>query len=664
MNSVNLILCLLLSGMCRTTLMWLNQRPNPLVHYVAHGGRELRSPHPLFKADYYVERYPDALNAGLSSPLLHYLRYGNSWGCRPHPLFDPDYFQRQLREDVPEGVTLLAHYLLNSRLWRLSPAPAFDADYYLERYPDVLRAKINPLLHYICFGAQDQRIPHPEAGSAEFRNRYGSLFQRLGIETFSAAQSAAGEVAVAINAGAVQSTEPQQLVNDKRFSNMLAYTRQPLQPDSQEFTANQLTIHWVTCDFAAKGGGGNMTIFRFIRLFELFGHRQHIWLHNKSVHHEPESAYEDLVRNYQQTSAQIHFIQDAEPDFSEARGDIIIATDWESVWPVVSAQYFKRRFYFVQDHEPSFFAAGGHSLASSMTYHEDLDCICAGPWLEKLMQERYGRWATKFWLAADQQVYYPAETAVQNEVPRVAFYARLSTSRRAVELGLLALDHLAAQGVVFHVDIYGSADNAGLLQQARFDYTDHGILNADALGELYRQCDVGLVFSATNYSLVPQEMMACGIAVLELDGDNTRSVFPKGAVVLTRPHPEEIAAQLQRLLADESLRHEVAQAGRQWAQQFDWETTARAVSDNIQDRLQELGFQQDAQPEAGLKASVVIPVLNGGDLLLKVLAEVLAQRCPWSFEVLVIDSGSTDGTLEKMQQMAGVRVHCIDKSRI
>lgn len=47
-----------------------------------------------------------------------------------------------------------------------------------------------------------------------------------------------------------------------------------------------------------------------------------------------------------------------------------------------------------------------------------------------------------------------------------------------------------------------------------------------------------------------------------------------------------------------------------------------------------------------MKASIVIPVKNGGALFRDVLSSVLDQQADFSFEVLVIDSGSTDGSAE------------------
>nr|CAA6828253.1 MAG: O-linked GlcNAc transferase [uncultured Thiotrichaceae bacterium] len=621
---------------------------NPLVHFIKFGAKELRTPHPLFASPYYSEQYPESNVANLS-PLEHYLKYGSEWGLSPHPLFDHQYYIAQLREVVPEGQSSLVHYLGNAHAWFYAPCEAFDGGWYLSEYTDVAKSGINPLLHYIVRGATEGRKPHPNFNETGFQKKFGDLFRQAG---FSDELSRARGV------------QSQQLVSDQRFNKMMAFTRKPLSSVESTFKSNNLIIHWVTCDFAPQGGGGNMTIFRFIRLFEMIGHQQHIWLHNNPVHDQESDAFEDIVRNYQQLSAQVHFVNGNEAAFAEAVGDIVIATDWESVWPVLSTTHFKRRFYFVQDHEPSFFAVGGESLAAEATYHEDLDCICAGPWLKQLMKERYGRWATKFWLAADKNCYYPLERLVENEVPRIAFYARRHTERRAVDLGLLALEYLAQQGEQFHVDVYGGDDNQAILAKASFSFTDHGVINARELGDLYRQCDVGIVFSATNYSLVPQEMMMSGLAVLELLGENTRAVFPKDVVTLVSAHPVDIAKGLSCLLKNKKARLLQAEMGRAWAAQFDWAEEAQQVSDDIQSRLVDLGYapsETELMPQT-FKASVVIPVLNGGNLLVKVVEMVKRQNVPWPFEILVIDSGSTDGALEQIRNLEGCNIHTIPKT--
>lgn len=59
-----------------------------------------------------------------------------------------------------------------------------------------------------------------------------------------------------------------------------------------------------------------------------------------------------------------------------------------------------------------------------------------------------------------------------------------------------------------------------------------------------------------------------------------------------------------------------------------------------------------------VRASVLIPVKNGGPLLGDVLDAVLAQDAPWPFEVIVVDSGSSDKSVE-CARSRGVRVETI-----
>lgn len=59
------------------------------------------------------------------------------------------------------------------------------------------------------------------------------------------------------------------------------------------------------------------------------------------------------------------------------------------------------------------------------------------------------------------------------------------------------------------------------------------------------------------------------------------------------------------------------------------------------------------------KVTVLIPTKNGGEAFQKVLARVVAQKTPWNYEVLIIDSGSNDDTLETCRRFPEVRVHTI-----
>lgn len=60
------------------------------------------------------------------------------------------------------------------------------------------------------------------------------------------------------------------------------------------------------------------------------------------------------------------------------------------------------------------------------------------------------------------------------------------------------------------------------------------------------------------------------------------------------------------------------------------------------------------------KVTVLIPTKNGGFLFQQVITAILEQETPWNFEILVIDSGSKDGTVEFCQSLGDkIRFHSI-----
>lgn len=63
-----------------------------------------------------------------------------------------------------------------------------------------------------------------------------------------------------------------------------------------------------------------------------------------------------------------------------------------------------------------------------------------------------------------------------------------------------------------------------------------------------------------------------------------------------------------------------------------------------------------------VKASVFIPVFNGEKYLKELLNSLFSQNCDFSYEVLIIDSGSTDSSLQIINQFPQVRLHQIPNS--
>ncbi|WP_188708130.1 rhamnosyltransferase WsaF family glycosyltransferase [Neiella marina] len=425
--------------------------------------------------------------------------------------------------------------------------------------------------------------------------------------------------------------------------------RVALAPQYPYYNEDSLNIHWVIPDFGI-GAGGHMTIFRMIKFLEEFGHRQTIWIQNAHNYKTPAEAKLCIQDNYQEIGGNV-IVQFLPEDVERIAGDVIIATDCWTVFPTLAMSRFKERFYFIQDWEPMFHPVGDAHLIAQLTYKLGFNALCAGNWLHQKATEA-GLWARKWDLATDQRFYYPdIQSKPHNEILHIAFYARAYTPRRAVMLGVTALKELHRRGVEFHVSFFGQ-DNLNF--DVDFSHEYLGILSPEELGNLYREADIGMVFSATNYSLIPLEMMACALPVLELDVESTRAVFDDSFIEMASPDPLDIATRLELLVNDRAYVENKAKKAEEFSKTLSWKNSALAIESALKEKLVESNYVPInidtlvTPPEKPYlhKAAVIIPTYNAGEEFKPVLEQLLRQQCEFSYEIVVVDSGSTDQTIE------------------
>ncbi|MBK3398719.1 glycosyltransferase [Methylobacterium ajmalii] len=444
----------------------------------------------------------------------------------------------------------------------------------------------------------------------------------------------------------------------------------PLRPRYRRHDPRSLNIHWIVPSFGSPGAGGHMSIFRMVRFLETFGHRQTIWLQN-AVHFRDQAHAKSRIREWYQPigdRVNVLFLPD---DTRQLSGDVLIATDCWTAFPAATAAAFQERFYFVQDYEPAFYPAGEIQQIAELTYDFGFSCLAAGRWLQQLMEER-GIWARAWDLAVDHDIYFPRPNiAAPSQAIKIAFYARGYTPRRAVRLGIAALNDLAQRLPGIEVHLFGQDDLD--VSEIQFPFVNHGILSSEGLSDLYRCSDIGIVFSATNYSLVPLEMMACGLPLVELDVPSTRAVFSGDEVSLAKPVPSAIAACIEALAKDPAKRAAQVAAGLTYVSGLSWETSARRVESALLERLEQVGSRPiDAGTVLARapalvnrrKASIVIPSYNAGEAFGPVLDMLARQSCDFAYDVLVVDSGSRDQTCDLVRRYAdrGIRLETIPNS--
>ncbi len=325
-------------------------------------------------------------------------------------------------------------------------------------------------------------------------------------------------------------------------------------------TVVEHSINWLVPDFHI-GSGGHTTIFRMIQHLEKHGFDNRIVIVGPTQYHGGEQARQVIRKHFFPLDATVSIGEE-----SLQPAHFTVATGWQTA-------YFARRFgqsrhkvYFIQDMEPSFFPVGSEHAFAEATYRFPFDgAITAGDWLAALAK-RYGLTAHPFGFSYDKTTHYPRLR--RDNQKRIFFYARHVTPRRGFELGLLALERVWRAHPDIHVILAGWDCSAYHLP---FVHLNAGVVDAATLADLYSQCDVALVLSLTNASLLPLELMACGCPVVSNDGPCVEWLLRhEQNALLTKATPEDLGAALLRVLDDTALAQRLRENGLRHAASTDW----------------------------------------------------------------------------------------------
>ena len=116
-----------------------------------------------------------------------------------------------------------------------------------------------------------------------------------------------------------------------------------------------------------------------------------------------------------------------------------------------------------------------------------------------------------------------------------------------------------------------------------------GIASPGQLALAYGGATVGVCLSLTNYSLIPQEMMACGLPCVDVTGGSSEAVFgTDGPAELCAPDPLALADGMRGAAgATPNAGARRSEAGLQFVADADWDTAATQVEAGLRQALRE-----------------------------------------------------------------------------
>jgi glycosyltransferase involved in cell wall biosynthesis len=330
----------------------------------------------------------------------------------------------------------------------------------------------------------------------------------------------------------------------------------------------------------SRGSGGHNTLFQIFSRLERRGHTCSVWLADYNGYARdvwPAVLREEINEYFAPFKGPVY------KGFADWQGaDVAIATGWQTVHAMLQLERCRARAYVVNDHEPEFYPASVEQSLAADTYRYDLHCIAASPWLRDQLIERYGASAEAFQLGVDHNTYQPRPVA--RRPATVVYYARYVTPRRAVPIGLMALAELKRRRPDVRIVLFGANE----VLHASFPYEHVAVLSPEQLSWLYSEATVGLCLSLTNFSLMPKEMLACGLPCVELAGISAESIFgTDGPLELASLDPNRLADAMERLLVDRERWERRSREGIEFVASHTWEHATDEVEAGLRHALRE-----------------------------------------------------------------------------
>lgn len=273
--------------------------------------------------------------------------------------------------------------------------------------------------------------------------------------------------------------------------------------------------------------GGHTSILRLGTCLEESGYSvSYVSFHNQDLKKMSQVAHDNLsgVRGrFVQYSAVLN-----------EKYDVCIATSWESVY--WSKQLHGYKIYFVQDFEPYFFKLNERYLLAKKTYELGFHIISLGNWNVKQIQ-KYCSVIGKI-----DSVNFPYEPSEYKNAPRdfslyrnkkeinIAVYSKEEGKRIPNLLqGILkkAYAEFEKEGIKINIKFFGFKKNHTVAIGENC-----GKLSKKELVKLYEKSDFGMVASMSNISLVPYEMIAVGLPVIEFAEGSYTDFLPEDSAIL------------------------------------------------------------------------------------------------------------------------------------
>ena len=255
--------------------------------------------------------------------------------------------------------------------------------------------------------------------------------------------------------------------------------------------------------------------------------------------------------------------------------DIVVATSWDTVSFAKKLDTY--RMYFVQDYEPYFYQYGEQFLMAQSTYGQGLHMVSLGAW-NRMMIEREANPVSPI-----DEISFPYEASEYPPMERdyaayadkkkitIAVYVKYYGKRLPNLIPYMLTNtekELKEKGIALDIRYFGEAGTYRIPGGRNLGQLSHG-----ELARLYAEADFGMVASMSNISLVPYEMIATGLPLIEFKEGTYPFFFPDNTAFLASINDRSITDLLLGAIRDPAQLGEMNKKAAAYMKELSWERT-------------------------------------------------------------------------------------------
>lgn len=267
------------------------------------------------------------------------------------------------------------------------------------------------------------------------------------------------------------------------------------------------------------------------------------------------------------------------------KSDIVIASSWDTVAFAKKIPGYK--MYFIQDYEPYFYPFGELFLLAQKTYEQGLHMVSLGPWNKEMVEMHcninspmdYIEFPYEKKEYPDHKRDYLSYSKKKEFVLAVylKYYGKRLPSITQYLLKQVK-EEFAKDGITLTIKYFG--EDKSFRTEAGENL---GMLSKGDLLKLYRKADFGMVASMSNISLVPYEMLATGLPLIEFEDGTFPYFFPEGSAILIGVSYKDLYRKLKNAIQNPASIKDMQNTAKEYLDTLSWAKTASQFSGIIEE---------------------------------------------------------------------------------